>query len=167
MQIQFTLIFTRAGSWGNAFVFPPLQPVHSPPGSRMLGDTAVSLLQCTEPVPATRQPSTLLSPPSRARTPRALLHGGGCRCFQAFSTPNLRYVFPCTDTLIPLSTSSRMGAFTRSIAVGSPHNPNRLHSSVWEKSPPFRGVHLTVSNQRRQGFCSTTGTFLPSLRKEQ
>ncbi len=25
-----------------------------------------------------------------------LLHGGGCRCFQAFSTPNLRYVFPCT-----------------------------------------------------------------------
>ncbi len=33
---------------------------------------------------------------------------------------------------------SRMGAFTRGIAVGSPHNSNRLHSSVWEKSPPFR-----------------------------
>ncbi len=41
---------------GDAFVFPPLQPVHSPPASRMLGDIAVSLLQCTEPVPA--------SPPS-------------------------------------------------------------------------------------------------------
>ncbi len=41
---------------------------------------------------------------------------------------------------------SRMGAFTRGIAVGSPHNSNRLHSSVWEKSPRFDGVHLTVVN---------------------
>ncbi len=63
---------------GDAFVFPPLQLVHSPPASRMLGDTAVSLLQCTEPVPATRQPSTSLSiipskdakgSPSRWRVP--------------------------------------------------------------------------------------------------
>ncbi len=56
---------------------------------------------------------------------------------------------------------SRMGAFTRGIAVGSPHNPNRLHSSVWEKSPPFRRGSPDSSKQRRQGFCSTTGTFLP------
>ncbi len=56
---------------------------------------------------------------------------------------------------------SRMGAFTRGIAVGSPHNPNRLHSSVWEKSPPFRWGSPDSSKQRRQGFCSTTGTFLP------
>ncbi len=41
---------------------------------------------------------------------------------------------------------SRIGAFTRGIAVGSPHNSNRLHSSVWEKSPRFDGVHLTVVN---------------------
>ncbi len=42
---------------------------------------------------------------------------------------------------------SRMGASTGGIAVGSPHNSNRLHSSVWEKSPPrFDGVHLTVAN---------------------
>ncbi len=63
---------------GDAFVFPPLQLVHSPPASRMLGDTAVSLQQCTEPVPATRQPSTSLSiilnkdaegSPSRWRVP--------------------------------------------------------------------------------------------------
>ncbi len=50
---------------------------------------------------------------------------------------------------------SRMGAFTRGIAVGSPHNPNRLHSSVWEKSPPFRRGSPDSSKQRRQGFCST------------
>ncbi len=54
---------------------------------------------------------------------------------------------------------SRMGAFTRGIAVGSPHNSNRLHSSVWEKSPPFRRGSPDSSKQRRQGFCSTT--FLP------
>ncbi len=56
---------------------------------------------------------------------------------------------------------SRMGAFTRGIAVGSPHNSNRLHSSVWEKSPPFRRGSPDSSKQRRQGLCSTTGTFLP------
>ncbi len=56
---------------------------------------------------------------------------------------------------------SRMGAFTRGIVVGSPHNSNRLHSSVWEKSPPFRRGSPDSSKQRRQGFCSTTGTFLP------
>ncbi len=31
---------------------------------------------------------------------------------------------------------SRMGASTRGITVGSPHNSNRLHSSVWKKIPP-------------------------------
>ncbi len=60
--------FQSGWQLGDAFVFPPLQPVHSPPASRMLGDTAVSLLQCTEPVPATRQPSTFLSAiPSKGR----------------------------------------------------------------------------------------------------
>ncbi len=56
---------------------------------------------------------------------------------------------------------SQMGAFTRGIAVGSPHNSNRLHSSVWEKSPPFRRGSPDSSKQHLQGFCSTTGTFLP------
>ncbi len=56
---------------------------------------------------------------------------------------------------------SRMGASTRGIAVGSPHNSNRLHSSVWEKSPPLRRGSPDSSKQRLQGLCSTTGTFLP------
>ncbi len=56
---------------------------------------------------------------------------------------------------------SRMGASTRGIAVGSPHNSNRLHSSVWKKSPPFRRGSPDSSKQRLQGLCSTTGTFLP------
>ncbi len=87
---------------GDAFVFPPLQLVHSPPANRMLGDTAVSLLQCTEPVPATRQPSTSLSiipskdaegSPSRWRVP--LLPG-------LLDTPS-QVSLPLHDTLIPLS----------------------------------------------------------------
>ncbi len=56
---------------------------------------------------------------------------------------------------------SRMGASTRGIAVGSPHNSVRLHTSVWEKSPPLRWGSSDSSKQRLQGLCSMTGTFLP------
>ncbi len=57
---------------------------------------------------------------------------------------------------------SRMGAFTGGIAVGFPHNSVRLHTSVWEKSPPpLRRGSPDSSKQRLQGLCSTTGTFLP------
>ncbi len=54
-----------------------------------------------------------------------------------------------------------MGVSTGGIAVGSPHNSNRLHSSVWEKSPSLRRGSPDSSKQRLQGLCSTTGTFLP------
>ncbi len=87
---------------GDASVFPPLQLVHSPPAGRMLGDTAVSFLQCTEPVPATRQSNTSLSiivnkdakgSPSRWRVP--LLPG-------LLDTPS-QVCLPLHDTLLPLS----------------------------------------------------------------
>ncbi len=45
--------------------------------------------------------------------------------------------------------------------MGSPHNSVRLHTSVWEKSPPLRQGSADSSKQRLQGFCSTTRTFLP------
>ncbi len=35
-----------------------------------------------------------------------------------------------------IASHSRMGASTRGIALGSPHISVRLHTSVWEKSPP-------------------------------
>ncbi len=53
-----------------------------------------------------------------------------------------------------------MGASTGGIAVGSPHNSVRLHTSVWEKSPPLRRGSSDSSKQHLQGLCSTTGTFL-------
>ncbi len=56
---------------------------------------------------------------------------------------------------------SRMGASTGGIAVGSPQNSVRLHTSVWEKSPPLRRGSTDSSKQHLQGLCSTTGTFLP------
>ncbi len=54
-----------------------------------------------------------------------------------------------------------MGASTRGIALGSPHSSVRLHTSVWEKSPPLRRSSADSSKQHLQGFCTTTGTFLP------
>ncbi len=41
-----------------------------------------------------------------------------------------------------------MRASTRGITLGSPHSSVRLHTSVWEESPPprFDGVQLTVVN---------------------
>ncbi len=53
------------------------------------------------------------------------------------------------------------GTSTGGITVGSPHNSVRLHTSVWEKSPPLRWGSIDSSKQHLQGFCSTTGTFLP------
>ncbi len=111
-------------------------------------------------MPATRQPSTSLSA-SRARTPRASFTVEGAAASRPSRHPisGMSSLARHYDSSVTLP--SRMGAFTRGIAVGSPHNSNRLHSSVWEKSPPFRRGSPDSSKQRRQGFCSTTGTFLP------
>ncbi len=120
---------------GDAFVFPPLQLVHSPPANRMLGDTAVSLLQCTEPVPATRQPNTSLSiipskdaegSPSRWRVP--LLPG-------LLDTPS-QVCLPLHNTLIPLS--------------------HFLHE--WERLP---GVSLWVLRTIRTGYTLQFGKNPP------
>ncbi len=45
--------------------------------------------------------------------------------------------------------------------MGSPHSSVRLHTSVWEESPPLRQSLADSSKQRLEGFCATTGTFLP------
>ncbi len=130
-------LFHSGWQLGDTFVFPPLQPVHSPPASRMLGDTAVSLLQCTEPVPATRQPSTSLSvipskdaegSPSRWRVP--LLPG-------LLDTPS-QVCLPLYDTMIPLS--------------------HFLHE--WERLP---GVSLWVLRTIRTGYTLQFGKNPPPV----
>ncbi len=89
----------------------------------------------------------LLSPSSRVRTPRALLHGGGCRCFQALSTPHLRYVFPYTTLWFLCRTSFTNGSVYPGYRCGfsAQFEPVTLFSL--EKNPPrFDGIHLTVVN---------------------
>ncbi len=56
---------------------------------------------------------------------------------------------------------SRMGASTGGIALGSPHDSVRLHTSVWEKSPRLQQGSTDSSKQRLQGFCFTARAFLP------
>ncbi len=106
---------------GDVFVFPPLQLVHSPPANCMLGDTAVSLLQCTEPVPATRQAQHFsLHHPEQGRRGLSFTVEGAAAS-RPFSTPHLRYVFLYTTLWFLCRTPSRMGASTWGIAVGSAH----------------------------------------------
>ncbi len=94
--------FSSVWQLGDASVFTPLLSVLSPPAGRVLGDTAGSLLQCTDPVLATRQSSTSLSinpnkdaegSPSWWRVP--LLPG-------LLDTPS-QVCLPLHDTLLPLS----------------------------------------------------------------
>ncbi len=129
---------------GDAFVFPPLQPVHSPPASRMLGDTAVSLLQCTEPVPATRSTSLSVIPskdvegsPSRWRVP--LLPG-------LLDTPS-QVCLPLHDTMIPLSHFLHEWERLPGVSLWVLRTIRTSYTLQFGKNPPcFDGVHLTVVN---------------------
>ncbi len=121
-------------------------PVHLPQASRMLGDTAVSLLQCTEPVPATRQPSTSLSvipskdaegSPSRWRVP--LLPG-------LLDTPS-QVCLPLHDTMIPLSHFLREWERLPGVSLWVLRTIRTGYTLQFGKNPPrFNGVHLTVVN---------------------
>ncbi len=131
---------------GDTFVFPPLQLVHSPPANRMLGDTAVSLLQCTEPVQTTRQPSTSLSiilnkdadgSPSRWRVP--LLPG-------LLDTPS-QVCLPLHDTLIPLSHFLHEWERLPGVSLWVLRTIQTGYAlQFWKNPPRFDGVHLTVVN---------------------
>ncbi len=132
---------------GDTSVFPPLQLVHVRNRSnRMLGDTAVSLLQCTEPVSATRQPSTSLSiipskdaegSPSRWRVP--LLPG-------LLDTPS-QVCLPLHDTLIPLSHFLHEWERLPGVSLWVLRTIRTGYTLQFGKNTPrFDGVHLTVVN---------------------
>ncbi len=129
---------------GDAFIFPPLQPIHSPPASRMLGGTAVSLLQCTEPVPATRSTSLSVIPskdaegsPSRWRVP--LLPG-------LLDTPS-QVCLPLHDTMIPLSHFLHEWERLPGVSLWVLRTIRTGYTLQFGKNPPrFDGVHLTVVN---------------------
>ncbi len=138
--------FCSGWQMGDASVFPPLQPVRSPPAGRVLGDTAVSLLQCTEPVPATRQSSTSLSiilnkdaegSSSRWRVP---LHPG------LLDTPS-QIGLPLHDTLLPLSHFFHEWERLPGVSLWVLRTIRSGYTLQFGKNPPrFNGVHLTVVN---------------------
>ncbi len=112
----------------------------------MLGDTAVSLMQCTEPVPATHQPSTSLSiipskdaegSPSRWRVP--LLPG-------LLDIPS-QVCLPLHDTLIPLSHFLHEWERLPGVSMWVLRTIRTGYTLQFGKNPPhFDGVHLTVVN---------------------
>ncbi len=142
---------------GDAFVFPPLQPVHSPHVRRhSCFSPAVYGTHAGHP---SAQHFSLRHPEQGRRGLSFTVEGAVASRLSRHPISGMSSLARHSDPSVTLP--SRMGAFTRGIAVGSPHNSNRLHSSVWEKSSPFRRGSPDSSKQRLQGFCSTTGTFLP------
>ncbi len=137
------------------------QLVHSPPVGRMLGDTAVSLLQCTEPVPATRQSSTSLSiilnkdaegSPSRWRVP--LLPG-------LLDTPS-QVCLPLNDTLLPLSHFLYEWERLPGVSLWVLRTIRSGYTLQFGRNPPrFDGFHLTVVNSASKA--SVLQQELPSL----
>ncbi len=93
----------------------------------------------------------------------ALLRGGGCRFLQTL-TPQHRYVFRIT-TLRFLYCISFTNGIARGIALGSPHNSVRLHTSAWPKPPSLRRGSPDSSKHRLEDFCATLGTFLPPTKR--
>ncbi len=145
---------------GDAFIFPPLQLVHSPPASRMLGDSCFSpAVYRTRAGHPSAQHFSLHHPEQGRRGLSFTVEGAAASRPSRHPISGMSSLTRHSDSSVTLP--SRMGASTRGIAVGSPHNSNRLHSSVWKKSPPFRRGSPDSSKQRLQGLCSTTGTFLP------
>ncbi len=113
----------------------------------MLGDTVGSLLQRTDPVPAIFQSSTSLS--IIPRTPRAFLHGGGRHFFQAFSTPQLRYVFLCMTLCFTQHLSHFIHEWERlpGVSLWVLRKVRSGYTLQFRRNPPrFDGVQLVVVN---------------------
>ncbi len=117
---------------------PPLPSVFLPSADHVLGDTIGSLLQRTDPAPAIFQPSASLSniPNKDARGFPSWWRASPLPGF--LDNPKSGMSSSIRHSASSIAFHSRMGASTRGIALGSPHSSVRLHTSVWEESPPLR-----------------------------
>ncbi len=153
--------FSSVWQLGDAFVFPPLQSVLLPPAGRVLGDTVGSLLQRTDPVPATCQSSTSLSiNPNKDA-------GGFPSWWRASLLPGLldtpsQVCLPLHDTLLPLSHFIHEWERLPGVSLWVLRTIRSGYTLQFERNPPPLRQGLTDSSkQHLQGFGSTTGTFLP------
>ncbi len=138
--------FSSVWQLGDAFVFPPLQSVLLPPAGHVLGDTVGSLLQRTDPVPATCQSSTSLSInpnkdaegfPSWWRA--SLLPG-------LLDTPS-QVCLPLHDTLLPLSHFIHEWKRLPGVSLWVLRTIRSGYTLQFGRNPPrFDGVQLTVVN---------------------
>ncbi len=153
--------FSSVWQLGDALRLPPLPSVFLLSADHVLGDTIGSLLQCTDPAPAIFQPSASLSniPNKDARGFPSWLRASPLPGF--LDNPKSGMSSSIRHSASSIAFHSRMGASTRGLALGSPHSSVRLHTSVWEESPPLRWSSSDRSKQRLKGFCATTRTFLP------
>ncbi len=150
--------FTLVWQLGDPFVFPPLQFAASGPHVRghsrfspaaygpRAGHLLVQHFTLHQPKQGRRGLSFVMESVTASRPSRH--PNSGMSSFAQHSASSIAF-------------QSRMGASTRGITLGSLHSSVRLHTSVWEKSPPLRRGSADSSKQRLQGFCSTTRTFLP------
>ncbi len=145
---------------GGCVVFPPLQFVLSPPAGRVCLDKVGSPLQLSDPVLTTCQSSTSHSIKSKGRQGLSFVAEGAAASRPSRHPISGMYSF-ARHSASSIAFHSRMGASTGGIALGSPHDSVRLHTSVWGKSPPPRRGSTDGSKQRLQGFCSTAIAFLP------
>ncbi len=89
--------------------------------------------------------------------------GGGRHCFQAFSTPQLRYVFLCTTLCFLYRISFTNGSIYQGYRFGfSAQFGLATHFSLGEIPPRFDGVQLTVVNS-----ASKAPPTAPSVRQQE
>ncbi len=120
---------------GDTLPFPRYSPSFRRQRAVCVGTQSV--LPCSVQTPCWPPVSPALHTPStRARTPRALLRGGGCRCFQAFSTPHLRYVFLCTTLCFLYRISFMNGSVYRGYRFGFSARFGPATHFSFGKSPP-------------------------------
>ncbi len=81
-----------SGSWGMRWAFPLYSPSFFRQRTMCLETQSVLSYSVRTPCRPSFSP-VLHSPSSQTRTPEAFLRGGGHHFFQAFSTPQVRYVF--------------------------------------------------------------------------
>ncbi len=103
------------------------------------------------------------SPSSQTSTSGAFLRGGGRHFFQAFSTPQVRYVFLSMTLCFLYRISFTNGSAYQGYRFGfsAQFGPATHFSLVGIPPPPLRRSSADCSKQRLEGFCATTGNFLP------
>ncbi len=132
------LIFPRSGSWGTRSSSPSTVRPFAASGPRVRGHSRF-FLQRTDPVPATSVQHFTLHQPKQGRRGLSFVVEG-VSASRPSSTPHLRYVFPCNDTLLSsISFHSRMGASTGYRCGFSAQFGPATHFSLGEIPPASTG----------------------------